>query len=67
MWKEWEVWDAKRYEHQWDIYEKNQRKSAKKAKRDPPPMKDGIKDGLAVPKKKSTPPKEDFSIPKKRK
>ena len=66
-WKEWEVWDARRYEHQWNIYEKRQsRKSSKKAKRDPPPLKDGVKDDLMVSKKKSPPKGGDFSIPKKK-
>ena len=63
VWKEWEVWDAKRYEHQWDIYE-NKRSRAKKAKNDDVSTSE---DGLSVPKK-SIPKKGGvFSIPKKKK
>jgi hypothetical protein len=29
VWWKWEVWDAKRYEHQLKVYEKNRRKKAK--------------------------------------
>ena len=59
VWKEWEVWDAKRHEHQSDIYEDKQNpKTAKKAKNDAP-MKDGLS---SIPKKGGA-----FSIPKKRK
>eukprot|EP00580_Thalassiosira_gravida_P020027 CAMPEP_0201664602 /NCGR_PEP_ID=MMETSP0494-20130426/6012_1 /ASSEMBLY_ACC=CAM_ASM_000839 /TAXON_ID=420259 /ORGANISM="Thalassiosira gravida, Strain GMp14c1" /LENGTH=911 /DNA_ID=CAMNT_0048143393 /DNA_START=1 /DNA_END=2736 /DNA_ORIENTATION=- len=59
-WKVWEVWDAKRYEHQMDIYEnKDNRKTTKKSKNDAPNMIDGLS---SIPKKGSA-----FSIPKKKK
>jgi len=57
-WKEWEDWDAKRYEHQLEIY--NQKKSGKKLKK-----ATSDSSNLSIPKKS----KSDgaFSIPKKRK
>jgi len=64
VWKEWEVWDAKRYEHQCSIYE-NRQSRAKKAKSNSPPReppKDGVIPKKSIPKKDSA-----FSIPKKRK
>ena len=64
VWKGWESWDAKRYEHQLGVYEKKQsHKPAKKAKKEPPPVKD---ETVSVPKK-SIPKKDAFSVPKKKK
>ncbi len=63
-WKEWEAWDAKRYEHQLNVYEKKQGCANKKVKSndDAPPK---MNDGISVPKKSI--PKKSFLIPKKRK
>jgi hypothetical protein len=71
VWKEWEVWDVKRYEHQLGIYEKKHGSpnSPKKAK--------NAEDRLAIPKKSSDINKAvldrsasnssgGFSIPKRR-
>lgn len=44
VWKEWEVWDDKRYEHQLGVYEGNRHGSPKRAKN----AEDGA---LVVPKK----------------
>jgi len=57
VWKEWELWDAKRYDHQREIHENRQNeKITKRAKAD------------ASTKESSIPKKDDaFSIPKKRK
>jgi len=57
IWKEWQVWDKKRYEHQCDVYENKHNKAKKKKKK----KKD---ESLSVPKKAKM---ENFaSIPKKR-
>jgi len=78
-WKEWEVWDAKRYEYQLCIFEK---KDQKKSKSSSPSIKvnastsndSAMKDGPSIPKR-SIPkkPREDsfcdgesLSIPKKK-
>jgi len=57
VWKEWELWDAKRYEHQWEIYQNRQNKeTVKKAKTE------ASAEDPSFLKKESA-----FSIPKKRK
>lgn len=66
VWKEWEVWDAKRYEHQWELYENESKKSSKKAKSEGRSSTPPMKDGMAVPKKKRS-GGGDLAIPKKRK
>ncbi len=70
VWKEWEVWDAKRYEHQLGIYENSRgsQGSQKKAKI--------VDDSTSIPKKTSNNTVFDqttskssagaFSIPKRR-
>ena len=45
VWREWEVWDDKRYEHQLAVYEGNRHGSPKRAKN----AEDGA--ALVVPKK----------------
>ena len=55
VWKEWQTWDKKRYEHQSDVYDTKHSKAKKTKKK---------KDSMSVPKKAKM---ENFaSIPKKR-
>lgn len=75
-WKEWEAWDAKRFEHQMEIFEnpsqkkKNQRDSGsdgdvKRMKND---LTSPMKGAAHIPKKGRTESSSGaFSIPKKRK
>lgn len=67
VWKEWEVWDAKRYEHQWDVYGKkqNSKGTAKKAGKSAgtPGAEEALGPSSSIPKKNSS----AFHIPKKRK
>ena len=59
VWEEWEIWDAKRFQHQCEVYE-NRRMGTKKA-----PV---IKDGFSLPKKSLNEEKGGvLHVPKKRK
>jgi len=65
VWKGWEVWDAKRYEYQLDIYET---RNQKKSKSGSPNKADGPSiPKKSIPKKHSLGDGSSLSIPKKRK
>lgn len=67
MWKEWEVWDAKRYQHQMNLYEKQSMTAKKGDEMDSSDIHKAHDEGST--RNEPSIPKRDgmFSIPKKRK